>query len=69
MKKLILIPLLMVLGSPVMAEQCETEQTICYDTVYREEYIPGTEENPGTIRTWKETVQVLCNPEGPHSTQ
>ena len=32
----------------------------CFKTEYREEYIPGTRENPGYIRTWNETVEVPC---------
>ena len=63
MKQLILIPLLMVFGSPVMADYRQgggTQQTNCYETVYREEYIPGTRGNPGRVRTWNERVEVPC---------
>ena len=31
----------------------------CFKTEYREEYIPGTEDNPGYVKSWKDTVEVL----------
>ena len=33
----------------------------CYRTEYREEYIPGTEKDPGYVKSWKETVEFPCN--------
>ena len=33
----------------------------CYKTEYREEYIPGTEQDPGYVKSWKETVEFPCN--------
>ena len=33
----------------------------CYRSEYREEYIPGTEDDPGYVRSWKETIEVPCN--------
>ena len=35
----------------------------CFKTEYREEYIPGNENNPGYVKSWKETLEVPCNPE------
>ena len=32
----------------------------CYKTVYREDYIPGTRDNPGYIKTYNETVAIPC---------
>ena len=32
----------------------------CYRSEYREEYIPGTEEQPGYVRSWKETIEFPC---------
>ena len=29
-------------------------------TEYREEYIPGTEDSPGYVKSWKDTVEVTC---------
>ena len=28
----------------------------CYRTEYREEYIPGSENNPGYVKSWKDTI-------------
>ena len=33
----------------------------CYRSEYREEYIPGSEDNPGYVKSWKETVAYPCN--------
>ena len=37
----------------------------CFKTEYREEYIPGTAENPGYVQSFHETIEVPCkdNPE------
>ena len=32
----------------------------CYRSEYREEYVPGTEESPGYVRSWKETIELPC---------
>ena len=37
-----------------------SNQRSCFKTEYREEYIPGTEDNPGYVRSWKETVEFPC---------
>ena len=34
----------------------------CTRKEYREEYIPGTPENPGYVKNWYEYVDVPCNP-------
>ena len=33
----------------------------CYRSEYREEYIPGSEDNPGYAKSWKETIDNPCN--------
>jgi len=33
----------------------------CYRSEYREEYIPGSEDNPGYVRSWKETIEFPCD--------
>ena len=52
--------------SPVFADQKAgySEDRTCYKTEYREEYVPGTLENPGYIRTYNETVEVPCRDRG-----
>ena len=37
----------------------------CTRSEYREEYIPGTEENPGYVKSWKDTVEVPCDDVNP----
>ena len=32
----------------------------CFREEYREEYVPGTYDNPGYVRSWKETVEFPC---------
>ena len=32
----------------------------CYRSEYREEYVPGTEDSPGYVRSWKETIEFPC---------
>ena len=38
----------------------ETTSKTCYRETYREEYIPGTKEDPGFIRTYNELIEVPC---------
>ena len=42
-----------------------SNQRICHKTEYREEYIPGTEDNPGYVKSWKDTVEVPCEDVNP----
>ena len=39
-----------------------SHQRSCFRSEYREEYIPGTEGDPGYVRSWKETIEVPCEP-------
>ena len=32
----------------------------CYKSVYKEEYVPGTEFDPGYVKSSKETIEVPC---------
>jgi len=38
-----------------------SNQRSCFKTEYREEYIPGTEDNPGFVKSWKDTIEVPCD--------
>ena len=38
----------------------------CFRTEYREEYIPGTAESPGYVKSWKDTVEVPCRDANPN---
>ena len=37
-----------------------SHERTCFKSEYREEYIPGTEDNPGYVKSRKETVEVPC---------
>jgi hypothetical protein len=37
-----------------------SHQRKCFKTEYKEEYVPGTEDNPGYVKSWKDTVEVPC---------
>ena len=41
-----------------------SNQRTCHKTEYREEYIPGTEDNPGYVKSWKDTLEVTDNNRG-----
>ena len=62
--KALLATSLLFLTSPVLAQDFSqsggTRQTSCYETVYREEYVPGTKDNPGYVRRYNERVEVPC---------
>ena len=38
----------------------ETTSKTCYRETYREEYIPGTREDPGFIKTYNELIEIPC---------
>ena len=38
----------------------ETTSKTCYRETYREEYVSGTKEDPGFIRTYNELIEVPC---------
>ena len=51
--------------TPVLADDYQrgySSSRTCLKTEYREEYVPGTRENPGYIKTYNETVEVPCKP-------
>lgn len=37
----------------------------CFREVYREEYIPGTKDRKGRVRSWVEQVEVPCSNQQP----
>ncbi len=65
----ILLATLIALGSsaPLQAEEYQPGYTTirtCTRSEYREEYVPGTQQNPGYVRSWTESVEVPCNSPG-----
>ena len=35
----------------------------CFREEYREEYVPGTQDDPGYVKSWNETLEVPCTGE------
>ena len=49
--------------SPALAGEYQrgySHERTCFKSEYREEYIPGTESDPGYVKSWKDTVEVPC---------
>ena len=49
--------------SPVLADEYQpgySASRSCFKTEYREEYVPGNEDSPGYVKSWKDTVEVAC---------
>ena len=66
MKKLITSALALSFISPVFANDVikwETTSQTCWKTVYKEEYVPGTRENPGYVTSSNEYIEVPCEKE------
>ncbi len=40
----------------------ETTSKTCYRETYREEYVPGTMDSPGYVKSWTDTIEVPCDP-------
>ena len=64
--KIALITLLALTPTAVLAEQTEyrpggmSEET-CFKYEYREEYVPGTSETPGYVKSYSDKIEVPCN--------
>ena len=51
-------------ATPALARESQagwSEERTCFKTEYREEYVPGTEANPGYVKSYKDTVEVPCD--------
>ena len=53
-----------------------SETNTCYREEYREEYVPGTADSPGYIKSWTDTIEYPCRrynttrtPENTHRTR
>ena len=49
--------------SPALAGEYQpgySHERTCFKREYREEYVPGTENDPGYVKSWKDTVEVPC---------
>ena len=61
--KIFLASLLLLSSTPTLAGEYQagySSERKCFKTEYREEYIPGTEDSPGYVKSWKDTVEVPC---------
>jgi len=50
-------------STSVLADQYQrgySSSRTCTRNEYREEYVPGTRNNPGYVNHWEETVEVTC---------
>ena len=50
-------------ASPALAGEYQpgySHERTCFKSEYREEYVPGTENDPGYVKSWKDTVEVPC---------
>ena len=56
----------LLLGSlPVNADEYQpgySSTSTCVKTEYREEYVPGTQDSPGYVKSWSEQIEVPCEP-------
>ena len=43
-----------------MRQSGYSQSRTCYKSVYSEEYVPGTEFDPGYVKSSKETIEVPC---------
>ena len=51
-------------ASPALAGEYQpgySHERTCFKSEYREEYVPGTENSPGYVKSWKDTVEVPCD--------
>jgi len=72
---------ILVSAAPVFAHHKEyqpgySETNTCYREEYREEYVPGTADSPGYIKSWTDTIEYPCSrtrvertPENTHRTR
>ena len=62
--KIALATLLALTPVSVLADEYQpgySSSKTCYRTEYREEYIPGSENNPGYVKSWKDTIEYPCD--------
>ena len=65
-KQIAILGAVLVSASPVLAHHSEyqegySETTTCFKEQYREEYVPGTKDSPGYIKSWTDTIEYPCS--------
>ena len=63
--KIALITLLALTPTAALAEQTDyrpggMSEEICFKYEYREEYVPGTRNNPGYVKSYSDKIEVPC---------
>ena len=55
-------PLVGLLGAEAqtVSQPGYSRTTKCFRDEYREEYVPGTKDRPGYVRSWTEKVEIFC---------
>ncbi len=54
---------LLAASTPVLADDYRygySSSEVCYRSEYREEYVPGTADSPGYIKSWQDTIEYPC---------
>ena len=62
--KIALAALLALTPVSVLADEYQagySSSKTCFREEYREEYVPGTYDNPGYVTSWKETIEYPCD--------
>ncbi len=64
--KLVLATLLALTPTAVLSEQIDYRpggmfEESCFKYEYREEYVPGTSENPGYVNSYRDKIEVPCD--------
>ena len=65
--KILLASIIALTPVSVLAERPDEQQAgysrtkTCYRTEYREEYVPGIENDPNFVHSWKETIEFPCS--------
>ena len=60
-----LVNLLLLSSVPVNAHESQrgdTPKRTCYKKIYREEYVAGTRESQGYVKSFTDKVEVPCSP-------
>ena len=54
-------PVATIAGSEHTYQEGYSTTKTCYRSEYREEYVPGDEDEPGYVKSWKETIEFPCD--------
>ena len=62
--KLLLASIIALSPASVLANEYQagySASRTCFKTEYREEYVPGSLDSPGYVKSWNETLEVPCD--------